>query len=143
MTLQQVTIQLPHKLLSQIRQRAAAKHRSVDEEMASVVEAGLTTDETWAGVPADIAEEVEQLRLLEDEYLWRTARLTVPDDKTARMQFLIDKQLGEGLTEQEQQETKGLQHLAHRVMLLKAEAALLLQERGFDISQLRQLHPEE
>ncbi len=40
MTLQQVTIQLPHKLLTRVRKRAQAKARSDEEELASVVEAG-------------------------------------------------------------------------------------------------------
>jgi hypothetical protein len=53
------------------------------------------------------------------------------------MQELTWKQQQEGLTETEQQEAKQLQRLGHRVMLLRAEAAALLQERGFDISSLR------
>jgi hypothetical protein len=48
------------------------------------------------------------------------------------------KQQSEGLTEAEQQEAQQLQRLAHRVILLRAEAAVLLKERGCDISSLRQ-----
>lgn len=38
----------------------------------------------------------------------------------------------------EQQEMQQLQQLAHRVMLLRAEAAVLLKQRGQDITSLRQ-----
>jgi len=59
-------------------------------------------------------------------------------EKNERMQQLVLKQQAEGLTATEREETQQLQHYAHRLMMIRAEAAVLLQQRGFDITPLRQ-----
>lgn len=86
----------------------------------------------------EIATEVAQLRYLDDEHLLRTAQLIVPVEKSKRMQILSQKLKNEGLAAAEEEEIWQLQHYAQRVMLVRAEAAVLLQERGYDISRLRQ-----
>lgn len=133
-----VTVNLPAHIYERVEQQAQDKNCSVEDELTAVVETAVSLGEEWAGVPPDLAEEAAQLALLDDEHLWRVARLTVPAEKSERMQALTWKQQSEGLTEAEQQEARQLQRLAHRVMLLRAEAAVLLKERGFDISSLRQ-----
>jgi plasmid stability protein len=133
-----VTVNLPDRIYERVQQQAQNKNRSVEDELTAVVETAVSLGEDWAGIPPDLAEEAAQLALLDDEHLWRVARLTVPAEKSERMQALTWKQQSEGLTEAEQQEAQQLQRLAHRVMLLRAEAAVLLKERGFDISSLRQ-----
>lgn len=138
MKTQTVTIDLPSSIYERVQQQAQDKNRSVEDEVAAVVESAVSLGEEWAGVPPDLAEEAAQLKLLDDDHLWRVARMTVPEEKSERMQELTWKQQAEGLTETEQQEAKQLQRLSNRVMLLRAEAAVLLKERGFDISSLRQ-----
>lgn len=138
MTIHTVTVNLPARIYERVQQQAQDKNRSVEDELTAVVETAVSLGEEWAGVPSDLAEEAAQLALLDDDHLSRVARLTVPVEKSERMQALTWKQQREGLTEAEQQEAKQLQRLAHRVMLLRAEAAVLLQERGVDISSLRQ-----
>ena len=132
-----VIVNLPSRVYERVQQQAQDKNRSVEDELTSVVETAFSLGEEWAGVPPDLAEEAAQLALLDDDHLWRVARMTVPVEKSERMQALTWKQQKEGLTKVEQQETNQLQRLSHRVMLLRAEAAVLLQERGFDISPLR------
>lgn len=110
---------------------------AVEDELTAVVETAFSLGEEWARVSPDLAEEAAQLALMDDDHVWRVTCMTVPEEKSERMQALTWKQQSEGLTEVEQQEVQQLQRLAHRVMLLRAEAAVLLQERGFDISPLR------
>ncbi|MFO7539090.1 MAG: hypothetical protein R6X32_13685 [Chloroflexota bacterium] len=138
MTLQTVSINLPENLYRQVQQRAKGKNRSVADELVIVVEDALAAADAWAGVHTDIATEVAQLRYLDNEHLLRTARLTVSAEKSERMQILSQKLKNEGLTAAEEEEIRQLQHYAQRVMLVRAEAAVLLQERGYDISRLRQ-----
>lgn len=38
-------------------------------------------------MPPDLAEEAAQLALLDDDHLWRVARMTVPVEKSKRMQI--------------------------------------------------------
>jgi hypothetical protein len=136
MTLQTVTVNLSEKAYQKVRQLAQDRNRSVEDELATVVENALNEGNNWLGVPSDIADEVGQLRFLDDEYLWRAAQLTVAEEKSDRMQFLSRKRKAEGLTLAEKEEADQLQHLAHRVMLVRAEAAVLLKERGHNISTL-------
>ena len=136
MALQTVTVNLPKQVFQKVRQLARNKNRSVEDELVAVVEHALDDGDVWAGVPSDIAGEVEQLRFLDDQHLWRAARLTVAEEKSERMQALSQKQKVEGLTAVEREEIEQLQLLAQRVMLVRAEAAVLLQERGHNISQL-------
>jgi hypothetical protein len=52
------------------------------------------------------------------------------------MQNLVWKEQAEGLTAAEQEEADLLQRYAQQVMLVRAEAAALLHERGRDVSGL-------
>lgn len=134
MTLQTVTVNLSEKAYQKVQQLAQNRNRSVEDELATVVENALNEDNNLEGIPSDIASEVEQLRFLDNEHLWRVAQLSVAEDKSDRMQYLSRKLKAEGLTQAEKEEVEQLQHFAHRVMLVRAEAAVLLKERGFDIS---------
>lgn len=135
MALQTVTVNLSKQVYQKVQQLARDKNRSVEDELAAVVETALEHN-SWAGVPSDIVDEVEQLRFLDDQHLWRAAQLTVSDEKSERMQLLSQKQTVEGLTVAEKEEIEQLQLLAQRIMLVRAEAAVLLQDRGHNISQL-------
>lgn len=138
MTTQTVSINLAEELYRQVQQRAKIRNRSVADELAVVVEDALSVGDGWLGVPDDIATEVAQLRHLDDDHLWRVARMTMPIEKSERMQILSQRLKIEGLTAAEEEEIGQLQHYAQRIMLVRAEAAVLLQERGFDIADLRQ-----
>lgn len=139
MTLKTVTVSLPKRLYRQVRQRAQSMNHSVEDELATVVKDALREDTSWVGISTDISSEVQHLQFLDDDHLWRVAKTIVPTEKSERMQVLSQKQRAEGLTQTELEETEQLQHYAHRVMLLRAEAAVLLKKRGFDISPLRQM----
>ena len=122
MSLQQITISLPEKIYRQIQQHSQQMQRSVADEVAAVVTASLP--------------EQAQLSPFMDDELWQAARNTVPADKAARMQELVEKQQLEGLTEAEKAEAELLSHFFNRVMLVRAKAAALLQERGYDVDSL-------
>jgi len=139
MALQTITLQFPSLLYKQVNQRAAKKRRTACDEVIAVVENAFASeeraDDDLLGVPLQIAEQVRQLTFLDDHHLLQAAQRIVPREKSERMQELIFKQQAEGLIELEQQEAKQLVMYANLVMLIRAEAAVLLQERGLDISQ--------
>lgn len=74
-----------------------------------------------------------QLSYLDDDDLWQAARTRVADDKAQCMQELVWKQQAEGLTPTDEEEADVLQRHAQQVMLIRAEAAAQLAERGFDV----------
>jgi hypothetical protein len=131
MTTQTVSINLAEDLYRQVQQRAKGRNRSVADELAVVVEDALSAGEAWVGIPGDIAAEVAQLRHLDDDHLLRAACMTMPVEKPKRMQALSRQLKAKGLTKAEEEEIRQLQHYAQRIMLVRAEAAVLLQERGF------------
>jgi len=129
--MQSITVQLPDNLYQYVRRRARQGNRSVEDVVVAFVEQGAD-DET-----ASAAELVEQLAHLADDDLWRAARLRVADDRAERMQALVWKEQAEGLTAAEQDEAGQLQRHARQVMLIRAEAAARLVERGHDVASLR------
>jgi hypothetical protein len=141
MTMQTLQLNLPNELYQQVKQRAGKTNRTVEAEVIGAVEALLAADDDQVGLPPDVAEEIAQLPFLDDAHLWQAARQLAPPEKNERMQELVLKQQAEGLTEAEQQEAQQLQQYAHRLMMIRAEAAVLLQQRGYDITTLRQPVP--
>ena len=129
--MQSITVQLPDNLYQRMRQRARERNRSVEAEVTAVVERAFAADLSPA-----TADLLEQLPHLADEALWQAARMRVPDEKAARMQELVWKEQAEGLTTTEDDEAAQLQQYAGRTMLIRAEAAALLMERGHDINEL-------
>ncbi len=98
----------------------------------------MTTDDFRQGLPLPLAEELAQLSFLNDTQLWQAACQVAPAEKNDRIQEMVLKQQAERLTDTEAQEVQQLQEYAHRLMLIRAEATVLLKQRGYDISALRQ-----
>jgi len=80
-----------------------------------------------------------QLAYLDDDDLWQAARTRVADDKAQRMQELVWKLQAEGLTPTDEEDADVLQRHAQQVMLIRAEAAALLAERGFEVHSLSRI----
>lgn len=129
--MQSITVELPDNLYKRIRQRARERNRSVEAETTEAVELAFS-----ALLPPTTADLLEQLPFLTDQELWHTAQMRVPDEKAGRMQELIWKEQGEGLTAAEEEEATQLQQYARHVMLVRARATTLLAERGQDVSEL-------
>ena len=87
-------------------------------------------------LPADLAAALAPLVLLDDQELWRAARSHLAADAAAQLEELHHKRAREGLTEAETQALAALIAQYERAMLIRAEAARLLKERGYDIAAL-------
>ena len=133
MAVQNVTVRLPDKLYDQIKRRAQRKQRSVEEEVAAVVAEAMPTQDD---LPAGIGDELEQLAFLTDEELWRAARSLLAASENQRMQTLMLKRQRDGLSLREQSEAERLVQRSNRIMLVRAEAAVLLVNRGYGVTNL-------
>jgi hypothetical protein len=87
-------------------------------------------------LPADLESSLTQLSLLDDEALWRAARTTLAADAARQLEELHLKRQREGLNEHEAQTAAALIQQYERVMLVRAQAAALLKQRGQDVSSL-------
>jgi plasmid stability protein len=120
---------LPAPLYRQVQERAARARHSVEDELIQVVATALPTlDE----LPQETTEVLAQLRFLDDAELWQAARTRMLPERAEQLEQLNLKQQREGLTPDEQQEREQLLGYYEQTMLVRAQAAVLLQERGHD-----------
>ena len=133
MTVHSVTLQVPSLVYDQLKRRAEQTRRTVEAELLDIVVTAVPVSDD---LPADLAEAITPLALLDDEALWRAARCSLPAEVTTQMEDLHLKRQREGLTEAEVEALEGLVRQYERTMLVRAQAATLLKERGYDVSQL-------
>ena len=86
--MQTVTVNFPEKIYGQLKRQSQITRRTVADEVTAVVVSSLT-EET---LPADIEEELAQLELFTDDELWHAAQLSGLQQKSDRMQELVEKQ---------------------------------------------------
>lgn len=134
MTLQTITVRLPNLLYRQVEHRAQRMRRSIEDELVAMVSTALPTVDA---LPAEITDDLDQLSFLTDAELWQAAQTMLPPRDAERMQALMFKRQREGLTSAEEREAQRLARRADRTMLVRGQAAVLLAERGCDVSGLR------
>jgi len=133
MATQRVTVNLPQALYEQLKQRAAQSHRTVEAELVEVV--GTVVPMAGELNPA-LTELLAQMEHLDDQALRQVAQRHLSQRAQARLQSLNLKRQREGLTEAEAQKANILLREYEQIILLRAQAAKLLKERGQDISEL-------
>jgi hypothetical protein len=128
-----LTLTIPLQLYRQLEQFAQRSKRTVE---AAVLEILTVAVPVSAELPADLEEAISPLSSLDDESLWRAARSRLAAEDAARMEELHHKREQEGLNEAESQVLAGLVRQYERSMLVRAQAAALLRQRGHDLSGL-------
>src|SRR5438876_1390269 len=117
MTMQILTLNIPEPLYQRLKERAQRSNRPVEEEtldvLASVVPA---TDQ----LPAEFADAISQLTLLEDGALWRVVRSRLAEEASAQREELHLNRQREGLTDAEAQTVAALVRQYERALLGRA-----------------------
>ena len=132
-TTQDITISLPDVLYRKLKARAEQTQRSVEAEALDALVASVpVVDE----LSVDLEDALAQLALLDDQALWRAARTTFAADAARQLEELHLKRQREGLAEHEAQAAAALVQQYERVMLVRAQAAALLKQRGHDVASL-------
>ncbi len=135
MSTQTLTVNLPEHLYRQVARRAARVQSSLEDELIAVVAAALSTT---VGVPTETLDAMAQLAYLHDDELWASARMTTAPAENERMQSLLFKRQSDGLTQAEQVEAERLLQHSDHIMLVRAQAMVLLRQRGHDVTALIQ-----
>ena len=138
MTTHEVTLNLPEPIYDQLHRAAEKTQRTVTELM---VEAMLAAAPTLASDNSAMRSAIAQLACLNDAALWQAARATVPLPQREQLAALHDKQQRDGLTSDEQFEERALIALYQETLLLRAQAAVLLHQRGYDVRDPQQFAP--
>jgi len=133
------SIELSPEIYDFLQRRAAMLNASLTAVVESAVRLQQRTiDDVPAqkALPAGLVDELDQLAFLTDTELWNAARTRLGEDERSRMEFLLGKQQSTGLNASEAAEAEALADQYDRTMLVQAKAAVLLKERGHDISSL-------
>jgi plasmid stability protein len=133
MPTQHLSLNVPGPIYEHLKQRAEQAQRSVEEESLEVLATVVPAD---TGLPAVLREAIESLSLLDDAALWRAARSRLPDDVIDELESLQLKLQREGLTDTESGQLSQLVYQYERQMLVRAQAAALLKQRGHNVSEL-------
>lgn len=128
-----VTLRLPPPLYEHFQVRAERAHRSLEAELLEAV-ATVAADEEE--LPNAVAKAISDLELLSDEELWRAARTRLAEDARSQLEALNYKQQRKNLTPAEKERLEELVQQYDQAVLLRAEAARLLKERGHDVAKL-------
>jgi hypothetical protein len=137
MPIQAVTVNLPSPLYERLARRATKTHRTIEAEL---VDAVATLPEESDELPADMAEALAALHLLDDEDLWRAARHRLAAEKASAIEELHLKRQRDGLSGPEAEALSTLMREYTRTLLVRSRAAALLKQRGRDVSGLRSDH---
>jgi len=137
MAVQSITINLPDQLYTHLYDRAKQTKRTVEAELVDVV---MTVLPATNQLPDDLVQATAHLELLDNESLLRAARSTLARTISRETERLHLKQQRQGLTEIEAQQVSTLVRQYERLMLVRACAAALLKQRGYDVSKLLK-HP--
>ncbi len=127
-----ITLRLPETLYQRFRKRAKWTHRSLENEILDAVASASADDE----LSPDLLETVEALEEFGDDELWRLARIVMSQEASEELETLHFKQRDEGLSRDEDAIRAKLMQEYERTMLIRAQAAKLLNDRGHDVSPL-------
>lgn len=130
---QTLTLSVPEPLYQRLKERAEQTQRSVEAEMLEVL---VTAMPEGNGLPQDLEAALAPLALLEDAALWRAAQSRLAAEATAQIEELHLKRQREGLTDAETQALAALMQQYERAMLVRAQAARILHQRGHDVAGL-------
>jgi plasmid stability protein len=134
MMMHPVILQVPDSIYQRLKRRAQETERTVEAEALDVLATAVPSNEE---LPPELAETLSGLSLLNDQALWQAARSHLSAETVKELEWLNLKQQREGLTESEAEQLDLLIYQYERVILVRAQAAVLLKERGYDISSLQ------
>ncbi len=137
---QQLTLSLPEPLFLQIQLAAEKTKRSLQEIL---VEAASTVSPAMESVPKLMRTTLAQMAYLNDAALWQAARATMAPQQRDRLAELHDLQGQHSLAEAEKTEEQMLLTLYRETILVRAQAAVLLKQRGYNVSDASQFTPLE
>jgi len=140
MTVQAITLTVPEQVYEQIRRAAEKAHRPVNEVLAEAVAAVAPVMDT---APERLRSALAHMAYLNDAALWQAARATMTAAQRERLADLHDQQQRGTLTPEEQAEEQALLALYRETLLVRAQAAVLLKQRGYNVSDLDQFTPLE
>jgi predicted transcriptional regulator len=125
-----VSVQLPKTIFHRLQRVAQVTHRSVEDVLATTVDAALPQA---SDIPADLADELAAMTMFNDEALWAATESSLSPAQQRRLDQLAHAGGSRALTAAESAELADLLDLRDRAVLRRARAMAILSHRGFEI----------
>ncbi len=126
-----VSVELPAPIFRRLQQIAEVTHRSVEEVLATTIDAALPPA---PNVPVEVADDLASLAVFSDAALWSAAQLALSPEQQRHLSQLSQDGKMRQLTAAEDAELTQLIDAYDRAVLRRAKALALLAQRGYDIS---------
>ena len=133
-----ITLNLPETVYEQIQQAAETARRPVNDVLVEAIAAVAPVVNTASD---HLRAALAHMAYLNDAALWQAARTTMSPEQRTRLATLHDKQQYTSLTPEEQAEEQALLRLYRETLLVRAQAAVLLKQRGYDVFDPEQFTP--
>jgi len=130
MNMQTVTIQLPKNVYERVRSAARVQRRPLENLLQDAVSAGLPMVDD---LPPELADEMTAMTLLNDQALRQVSGRKMPATRQKKIDRLLDEKQAGRLNEAGQKELDLLLAEVERVVLVRAQAAALLRQRGYEV----------
>lgn len=126
-----VTLEMPDALYERVRHTAATLKRRFEDVLLEIVATALPP---LADLPEELADDLATLPFSNDAALFEIALRPASQDLHDEMTTLLERK-GQGeISESEQRRLDDLVRVHEALALRRAQAALLLQRRGYDMS---------
>ncbi len=131
MSLHTVTLKLPENTYYNARKVAKTSRRPVEDILLDAIDLGLSPLDD---LPAGVLDELKEFVFMSDTELWRIARHELRSIHHQQMDTLLAKK-GQGkIIPDEQAKLDKLLDEYQANILRRGQAAVLLQRRGYDVS---------
>lgn len=131
-----VILQVSGQLYARAQQTVGNNQQALEQLLVSAMMSELSLLDD---LPDEMVMDMATLALLNDRALWRVARQTMSEEHYERMDELLALKSQKVLTATQQQELDAYLAVYDQIVLQRAEAAVLLQQRGYDLSDPQSL----
>ena len=125
-----VKVRVPVPLYDRLKRAAELTHRSVEDILATTVNAALAPDPT---LPTDLADDLAAMAVFSDDALWAAAESSLSPAQQLRLEQLSTVADTRSLTPAESSELTDLMEQYDRSVLRRAKALSILAQRGYSI----------
>ena len=126
-----ITLQVPGQIYSRVKQAAGQDQQAVEQLLVNTLLSGFSLLDD---LPDEMVLDMAALALLNDRALWQLARQTMPDEDYQRMDQLLAQKNQGTLNELDQKELERYLANYQKIVLQRSQSAVLLQQRGYDLS---------
>lgn len=126
-----LTVAVSDHLYDSLTAASRRVKRPLNDLVVETISAIAPAPEREAGA---LRQSLAEMALLNDAALWRAARTTMTDKQRKRLAALHEMSQESGLTPAEQAEEDALLRLYRETLLVRAQATVLLANRGYDVA---------